>query len=119
MLSVRSRPSLEALRTDQSHTPPMRYLFWILRIFLFLLLLGLAMKNTDPVAVRYFLGWEWRAPLSLVLFVFFIIGAALGVLAGAAWLYRQRREVALLRRELNARQAALSSTDRGPERRLL
>ena len=49
----------------------MRYLRWILRILLFLVLLGFAIKNTDPVVVRYFLGWEWHAPLTLVLLVFF------------------------------------------------
>ncbi|HEX7465230.1 MAG TPA: lipopolysaccharide assembly protein LapA domain-containing protein, partial [Usitatibacter sp.] len=64
----------------------MRYLRWILRSVLFLLLLGFAIKNTDPVVVRYFLGWEWRAPLTLVLLIFFAGGAGLGALAGVGWL---------------------------------
>jgi uncharacterized integral membrane protein len=73
----------------------MRTLSWIAKLALFLLLLGFALKNTEPVAVRYFLGQEWRAPLSLVLLLFFGAGAALGVAAvfGVAW---------RLRRELNA-----------------
>ena len=29
----------------------------------FLLLLGFAIKNTDDVALKYFLGAEWHAPL--------------------------------------------------------
>ena len=41
----------------------MRYLCWIVRLVLFIVLLGFAIKNTDPVSVHYFLGWEWRAPL--------------------------------------------------------
>jgi len=89
----------------------MRYLRWVLWIFLFLLLFGFALKNTDPVVVRYFLGWEWRPPLSLALFVFFASGALLGVLAGMAALYRQRRELAQLRRERRAGQ-----TSRNPQR---
>jgi uncharacterized integral membrane protein len=97
----------------------MRYLHWILRILLFVLLLGFAIKNTDPVVVRYFLGWEWRASLSLVLLVFFAAGAGLGVLAGAVWAYRQRRELLQLRRELRARQPAAEVADRAPERRFL
>jgi len=77
----------------------MRYLRWILWILLFVLLFGFALKNTDAVVVRYFLGWEWRPPLSLALFVFFAAGAVLGVLAGTVALYRQRRELVELRRD--------------------
>ena len=76
----------------------MRYLSWIAKLLLFLLLLGFALKNTEPVAVRYFLGQEWRAPLSLVLLLTFGAGAALGVAAvfGVAW--RLRRELEAQRR---------------------
>ena len=84
----------------------MRYLRWIARLLVFVVLFGFAIKNTHPVSVHYFLGLEWRVPLTLVLFIFFVAGAALGVLAGAAWLYRHRREVVQLRRELRQRQAA-------------
>jgi uncharacterized integral membrane protein len=81
----------------------MRILRWIVRLVVFVLLLGFAIKNTEPVTVHYFLGWEWHTPLAVVLFVFFVAGAVLGVLAGAAWLYRHRREVVQLRRELRQR----------------
>jgi len=94
----------------------MRYLRWILWLLLFVLLFGFALKNTDAVVVRYFLGWEWRPPLSLALFVFFAAGAGLGVLAGTVVLYRQRRELVELRREQRARQAALQTQDAQPER---
>ena len=94
----------------------MRYLRWILWILLFVLLFGFALKNTDAVVVRYFLGWEWRPPLSVALFVFFATGAGLGVLAGTMALYRQRRELVELRREQRARQAALQTQDAQPER---
>jgi len=75
----------------------MRTLSWIARLVLFLLLLGFALKNTEPVAVRYFLGQEWRAPLSLVLLLFFGAGAALGVMAMFGAVYRLRRELNALR----------------------
>jgi putative membrane protein len=78
----------------------MRYLLWILKLALFALALTFAIKNTDPVAVRYFLGQEWRAPLIFVLLVFFCMGAALGLLAALVQIMRQRREISTLRREL-------------------
>jgi uncharacterized integral membrane protein len=75
----------------------MRYLGWIVRLLLFLVLLGFALKNTAPVDVRFFLSKSWQAPLSLVLFLFFAAGAALGVAAALGIAYRQRRELEALR----------------------
>jgi len=78
----------------------MRYFLWLLRIFLFLLLLGFAAKNSDPVTVSYYFGAEWRAPLVFVLLISLCAGAALGILAALGQLFRQRREIADLKREL-------------------
>jgi len=66
----------------------------------FLLLLGFAVKNSDNVAVRYFLGMEWQAPLVFVLLVFFATGIALGVTASLGIIVRQRRQILGLKREL-------------------
>jgi len=82
----------------------MRVLAWILRIVLFLALFLLALKNTDPVSLRLYFGQVWQAPLILVLLVFFVAGAAIGVLATLATVFRQRREIARLTRELRSRQ---------------
>jgi uncharacterized integral membrane protein len=49
----------------------MRYVGWVVKAVLFLLLLGFAVKNTDLTVVRYYLGIEWRAPLVFVLLVTF------------------------------------------------
>jgi putative membrane protein len=84
----------------------MRYVLWILKLALFVVALTFAIKNTDPVAVRYFLGQEWRAPLIFVLLVFFCMGAAFGLLAGLVQIMRQRREISSLRRDLGARAAS-------------
>jgi putative membrane protein len=96
----------------------MRYLRSILWIFLFFFFLGFAIKNSDTVVVRYFLGWEWHAALSLVVLVFFVAGAVLGVLAGMTSLYHQRRELAQLRRELHAGGASPQPQDAHPGRQL-
>ena len=83
----------------------MRYLSWILRLLLFVLLFGFALKNSDPVSVRFYLGSQWDASLALVVLVFFGIGAAAGAIACFAYIYRQRREILQLRKELRARPA--------------
>jgi len=82
---------------------PMRYLSWTFRLLLFILLFGFALKNSDPVVVRFYLGAHWEASLALVVLVFFGFGAAAGVIACFAYIYRQRREILQLRKELRAR----------------
>jgi len=81
----------------------MRILAWTLRIVLFLALFLLALKNTDTVSVRLYFDQVWQAPLILVLLVFFAAGAAMGVLATLATVFRQRRDIARLQRELGSR----------------
>jgi lipopolysaccharide assembly protein A len=81
----------------------MRYLIWLLRITLFLILLGFAVKNSDPVTVHYYFGAEWRAPLVFVMLVCIVAGVALGVLGVIGQVFRQRREIAELKRERRSR----------------
>jgi len=81
----------------------MRALAWILRIILFLALFLFALKNTDNVSLRLYFDQVWQAPLILLLLVFFAAGAAMGVLATLGMVFRQRREIARLQRELGAR----------------
>ncbi len=82
---------------------PMRYLSWAFRILLFILLFGFALKNSDPVTVRFYLGAQWEASLALVVLVFFVVGVAAGVIACFAYIYRQRREILQLRKELRTK----------------
>jgi len=86
--------------------PLMRYISWALRILLFLLLFGFALKNTDPVVVHFYLGSQWEAPLAMVVLVFFGVGALAGVIACLTYFYRQRREILHLRKELRAKPTA-------------
>ena len=81
----------------------MRILAWILRIILFLALFLFALKNTDMVSLRLYFDQVWQAPLILVLLVFFVAGTVIGVLATLATVFRQRREIARLQRELSSR----------------
>ncbi len=81
----------------------MRYLGWLLKGALFILLLGFAARNSDVVTLRYYLGYEWQAPLVLVILVFFVAGAAVGVAACMGYLFRQRRELVAFRKNEQAR----------------
>ena len=76
----------------------MRLLTLVIKIVLFLLLLGFAIKNSEIVAVRYLLGMEWQAPLSLVLLLVFALGVLLGLLGCSRQLSNTRRELARLRK---------------------
>ncbi|HUX92101.1 MAG TPA: lipopolysaccharide assembly protein LapA domain-containing protein [Gallionellaceae bacterium] len=78
----------------------MKYLIWLLRAFLFLILLSFAVKNDQPVVLSYFFGYEWHASLVLVLLLFFAAGTAIGMLAVLGNLLRQRKEIAALKKEL-------------------
>lgn len=68
----------------------LKWLRWLLRGALFLLLFGLAVKNSDPVVLRFFLGGEWVAPLAVALLVAFVAGVAVGLLAALGRSSRQR-----------------------------
>ena len=69
----------------------MKFLSRIVGIVLFILFFGFALKNTQEVALRLFLGYEIRAPLVLMLLAVFGAGAILGVLAMTPTVFRYRR----------------------------
>jgi len=78
----------------------MRFLNWFLRAALFILLLGLAVKNDQTVKLKYFLGLEWETNLVILLLVFFAAGALAGILAMFVSLLKQRLEISRLKREI-------------------
>ena len=93
----------------------MRYLLWTLKLTLFALGLAFAVKNTDPVTVRYYLGAEWQSPLIFVLLVAFCAGVALGLGAGLAHVFRLRREIAALKRARKQDDATGAGAERPAE----
>ena len=92
----------------------MRYLIWSLRAVLFLLLLGFAVKNDQPVVLRYFFGFEWQTSLVVVLLCFFTIGVVIGLLAMLGSMFRQRRELAAAQRELKLKNKLAEIDSRRP-----
>lgn len=76
----------------------MKWLIWLLRAVLFLLLFGFAVKNDQLVTLQFFFGRMWQLPLVFVILIFFAAGAALGITATFASLLRHRREIGRLKR---------------------
>jgi len=77
----------------------MRIVTWTIRLVLFVLLAAFAAKNVEPVALRFYFGLVFQAPLIVLLLAFFAAGAAFGVLALLGTLLRQRREISSLKRQ--------------------
>jgi uncharacterized integral membrane protein len=85
----------------------MRYLIWILRLVIFVAVLLFALKNTDPVAVKFYGAYVVNnVPLIVVMLVTFVVGALFGLLLTVPAAMRRRREALRLRRELDRVQAA-------------
>jgi len=94
----------------------MRYLSWLLRLLVFMALLGFALKNDQPVTLHYFFGREWQSSLVIVLLLFFAMGAAIGVLAMLVNVLQQRREIARLKRDIRIKNklAGIEDTQQNP-----
>ncbi len=68
------------------------YLGWLAKLAIFLLVLGVALKNTQPVSFVSYLGYTWQSPLIVMLLLAFLLGALIGLLALIPYLFRLRRQ---------------------------
>lgn len=57
-----------------------KYLMWLLKAAIFFTLFAFALNNQQAVAVNFFFGTLWKAPLVLVVLAAFACGLSLGVL---------------------------------------
>ncbi len=87
----------------------MKIFYLLIKLLLFLVALTFAVKNTDPVTVRYYLGLQWQAPLIFVILIVFCAGAVVGVFASLAQFVRLRRDISRLRKALDATKAPLQT----------
>jgi putative membrane protein len=71
-----------------------RYLGLALKLLVFLLVLGFALKNSHSVTFYSYLDYVWQAPLIVMLGLAFVLGALTGILALLPTLFRLRRESA-------------------------
>ncbi|MGE0310220.1 MAG: lipopolysaccharide assembly protein LapA domain-containing protein [Lautropia sp.] len=81
----------------------MRLIAWFIKLAIFLVLLGFALGNTDPVRMGFFGQQDiaLTAPLVVFLLMFFLLGLLLGLVTLLPRLYRQRRELARAKRDFD------------------
>ncbi len=70
-----------------------RYLGLAVKLLVFLLVLGFALKNSHSVTFNSYLDYVWQAPLIVMLGLAFMLGALMGVLALLPTVFRLRREL--------------------------
>jgi lipopolysaccharide assembly protein A len=78
----------------------MRLIAWVIRVLVFVLLLVLALANTQPATLNFLAGYAWQAPLILIGLAFFIAGLLAGLLSALPALFRMRVENGRLKRDL-------------------
>lgn len=72
----------------------MKYLLWLLKAAIFFTLFAFALNNQQVVALNFFFGTYWQAPMVLVVLAAFCAGLALGVLVMVPRWWRRRQQAA-------------------------
>ena len=70
---------------------------WILKAAIFFTLFAFALNNQGDVTVHFFFGYQWTAPLVMVVLITFAAGLLMGVLGMVPRWWRQRRAAARAR----------------------
>jgi uncharacterized integral membrane protein len=78
----------------------MKFFVWLIRILVFIVLLVLALANTQTATLNFLAGYSWNAPLILIGLAFFVVGLLAGLLSSLPTVFRLRMENARLKREL-------------------
>jgi uncharacterized integral membrane protein len=115
--SLNNRYKYATLRISDSTdwTTPMKFVSTIVGIILFILFFAFALKNTQEVDLHFFLNYELRGPLVLMLLAFFVAGAALGILAVTPTVFRSRRETSQHKDTIQALQSAAGTGNAQPQ----
>jgi lipopolysaccharide assembly protein A len=78
----------------------MRFIVWLIRVLVFVLLLVLALANTQTATLNFLAGYTWQAPLILIGLAFFGVGLLAGLLSSFPAMIRLRLENGRLKRDL-------------------
>jgi putative membrane protein len=92
----------------------MRFVAWVLRIAIFAAVLLFAVAN-NGTNVELNLGFERvRQPVVLFLLVFFVAGVVTGLLSVVPALYRRRREIGRLKKEIRVGSVGVENAAAAP-----
>ena len=78
----------------------MKFIVWLIRVLIFLLLFVLALLNTQTATLNFLAGYVWQAPLIAIGFAFFAVGVLAALLVAVPKNVRLRLENGRLKREL-------------------
>ncbi len=78
----------------------MKVIVWLIRALVFVLLLVLALANTQSATLNFLAGYAWQAPLILIGLAFFGVGLVAGLISALPAMVRLRLENGRLRRDL-------------------
>jgi len=70
----------------------LRTLNWLFRALLFFILFAFALNNQHVVQLKWFMGYQWEAPMVFVVLAVFVLGCVAGVLAMVPSWWRHRRD---------------------------
>ncbi len=85
----------------------MQTVVWVIRLFIVMILVWFAVKNSQDVTIKGLPGQVWEAPLVFILLTVFVAGVVIGLLAWVPTVVRQRREIARLRKNATIPGAAV------------
>ncbi len=92
----------------------MQTVVWIIRLFIVMILVWFAVKNSQDVTIKGLPGQTWEAPLVFILLTVFVAGVVIGLLAWVPTVVRQRREIGRLRKNAALPAAAAAQSDYEP-----
>jgi uncharacterized integral membrane protein len=70
----------------------MKFIVWLVRVLVFVLLLVLALSNTQNATLNFLAGYAWQAPLILIGLAFFVVGLLAGLVSSLPGVFRLRLE---------------------------
>ncbi|WDD93378.1 LapA family protein [Burkholderia sp. FERM BP-3421] len=92
----------------------MKFIVWLIRVLVFVLLLVLALANTQTATLNFLAGYNWQAPLILIGLAFFGVGLLAGLLSAAPSVLRMRLENGRLKRDLRSARETPVAVDQPP-----
>ena len=93
----------------------MRILTWLVRAFLFFVLVAFAINNQQPATVNWFFSYAWTAPLVIIVLAAFVSGTVFGVLAMTPSWWRHRRRARRLETPVASAPPALPAAPVAPD----